>query len=257
MKTLKEIMDLGSFFGVDDMSIIKEYLMQPEIIDKAPQLIVDVMQEKINEYARLRRMQLTWGVQSFGFYYDDFPRNIAAKFVSLTLKHVAKALTEEDYAWAREELPKMKLKNAFYRPLLQDLNMHGAWFKNQDKKKEIEMWDIPAADRKEILNSLYGEHKDDSGKYEELRQLLLETGAATSKGSVMTPEEIEKMNLTHAQRFILFNSFYGLTGKVSMDDVQRQLQAMSPSIYGAIGVEPGSDDAECASTSCEAQFLDN
>ena len=51
-------MDLGSFFGVDDMSIIKEYLMQPEIIDKAPQLIVDVMQEKINEYARLRRMQL-------------------------------------------------------------------------------------------------------------------------------------------------------------------------------------------------------
>ena len=251
MKSLKEIMELGNFLGIDDMSIIKEYLTQPEVIGQAPQLIMDVMQTKIDEYAKLRQMQLTWGIQSFGFYYYDFPRDIASKFVSLTLSHVAKALTDRDYEWARENLPKLKLKNAFYRPLLQDLNMHGAWFKNQDKMKEIEMWDIPSKDRKEILNSLYGEHKDESGKYEELRRLLLEKSTTKFEGTKLTSAEIDKMNLTHAQRFLLFNSFYGLTGTIPMEVAQRRLQATQSQIYGAIGVDPK------AETACEAQFLDN
>lgn len=181
MKSLKEIVELANLLEIDDLTIIKEYLTQPEIINLAPQLIVDIMQTKIDEYAKLRQMQLTWGVQSFGFYYDDFPRDIAAKFVSLTLSHVAKALNERDYEWARENLPKLKLKNAFYRPLLQDLNMHGAWFKNQDKQKEIEMWDIPADKKKEILNSIYGVHKNASYKFEETRKRLLEEGRRMSK----------------------------------------------------------------------------
>lgn len=134
MKSLKELIKSSETGLTDksDITIIKEYLSQPEILEKAPEILVDILQGQINRYVLLRRQQLTWGTMSFDYYYDDFPKDIASEFVHLTLKVIAaEEFNTAELKWIQENVPKLKLKQAFYVPLLDELNGLGYRFQNQ------------------------------------------------------------------------------------------------------------------------------
>ena len=124
-------------YGYSDVSIITAYLKQTENSQEIVPILVDVMQNRIEELENLRRKQLSIGTMSYGFYYDDYPTDVANRFVSMTLKNIAEVpLSEDNKKWCEEHVPKLKLKNAFYRPLLEELHKNGYYFSNDPEKPE-------------------------------------------------------------------------------------------------------------------------
>ena len=138
MKSLKELIEENEgalFHKMSDVEIIRAYLSQPTMLEKAPEILVEILQNQINMYTRLRDNQLIWGTMSFSYYYDDYPKEIASQLVHLTLKHIAEAdFSETDLKWLEENVPNLSLKTAFYMPLLQTINGLGFRFKNQTDK---------------------------------------------------------------------------------------------------------------------------
>lgn len=130
MKDLETLLKEAKLYGESDITIIKRYLTQKELIGEAPQLLTDILQSEINNYIRLRNNQITWGTLPWDDYYKNYPENIAPRLVSLTLKNIAGLeLSENDIEWLKENAPKTKLKAFFFQPLLEQIHKAGIRFK--------------------------------------------------------------------------------------------------------------------------------
>lgn len=134
MKSLEYMMKNGLYSS--DISLIKAYLSQDEVIDQVPQLLTDIMTVKLDEYERLRRKQLERSLsESFVSYFKNYPPEVAGKFVLMYADITAEQeFSEHMVKWIKETVPTLQLVSPFFQEIIYKINQLGVRFANQTNK---------------------------------------------------------------------------------------------------------------------------
>lgn len=73
----------------------------------------------------------------YSYYYQCYPKKYAPVLDGMTHYYIAyESLNEKYLNWARENIPGILLKTAFFRPLLEYLHNEGIFFANEKTKEE-------------------------------------------------------------------------------------------------------------------------
>ena len=131
MRSLKDLMESGFFNS--DISVIKAYLQQLEIISDVPDMLTELMRTQLEEYRRKQRKRDEMHFsEGFEHYFKNYPPEVASKFVLM----YADIAAEEEFSdhmkeWIRTHVPTLKLVSPFYQEIVYRINKLGVRFSNQ------------------------------------------------------------------------------------------------------------------------------
>lgn len=132
MKSLKELVDLGEKCDLPELSVIKAYLSQPEVISDAVPLLTALLQDRIKELEKFKAKQRCWQSAPFDFYYRQFPLEVAAQLDFMSRKLILNlSLSEKDTEWIKENVPNLKKPTAMWHELYEEIHRLGVSFKDE------------------------------------------------------------------------------------------------------------------------------
>lgn len=134
MRKLKEFVDANP--GESDLSIIKAYLSQAEILPQVPDLLTELLHKQINKLEVWKRYQEEWQGLSFDYYYRDFGIDIASRLDKMSrLMILGKEIPGSLESWAREIVPTLDCPCAIWKDLYEWLHKKGIHFKKEPKSR--------------------------------------------------------------------------------------------------------------------------
>ena len=129
--TLKELVAIQDITGASDISIIKEFFTQNDMEEEAIKMIAELSEYKVSKLNQHIYMIKTWASWlPSGYLYENYDLKTATKLHNMELNYLAYncQLSNEFLEWARENVPKIKMPEVYFQPLIQWLDDQGIKF---------------------------------------------------------------------------------------------------------------------------------
>lgn len=134
MRSLKELLNAYSPFGMSDMEIIKTYFIENDLESEALSMIPELAKAQTSkiqkkwDYIRCWSLNTATPCDSKGKRFD---RDTEDKFRRIFAFHLCDEELEENLlGWAKENIPKMEMPRIFFVPAYEWLkNKYGIKFK--------------------------------------------------------------------------------------------------------------------------------
>ena len=136
LTSLKQLVDMQSFTNKSDIDIICDWFSINGLEVEGIEMISKIAKKKMEDDEwKLQKIRSNMS-NTTGFYYSQYPKEVATKFDFLTramqLGYDLNETFYEDYIqWARETIPTLKKPTLFWRELLEFFHNKCIYFKDE------------------------------------------------------------------------------------------------------------------------------
>ena len=134
MTTLKQLVDMQKFNEMSDMQIIKTFFDLNNMEEEGMDLIHELTKIKVGKLKNYQRIIKEWtSYLPSKYLYENYDLDIADRLHVLELDYLSNGceLSSSRLEWAKENIPNIKMPQAYFRPLIEYLDDKGVLFKGE------------------------------------------------------------------------------------------------------------------------------
>ena len=134
MITLKQLVDAQNFTDLSDIDVIKKFFVLNDMEEEGMDLIHTLTKSKIEKLKHKNRVVEEWTSHLPSKYlYENYDLDTADRLHTLELDYLSHGceLSDSRLAWARENIPNIKMPQIYFRPLIEYLDDKGIRFKGE------------------------------------------------------------------------------------------------------------------------------
>ena len=134
MITLKQLVDKQNFTGLSDIEVIRKFFVLNDMEEEGMNLIHTLTKSKVEKLKHKNRVVEEWTSHLPSKYlYENYDLDTADGLHTLELDYLSHGceLSDSRLAWARENIPNIKMPQVYFRPLIEYLDDKGIRFKGE------------------------------------------------------------------------------------------------------------------------------
>ena len=134
MITLKQLVDEQNFTDLSDIDVIKKFFVLNDMEEEGMNLIHTLTKSKVEKLKHKNRVVEEWTSHLPSKYlYENYDLDAADRLHTLELDYLSHGceLSDSRLAWARENIPNIKMPQVYFRPLIEYLDDKGIRFKGE------------------------------------------------------------------------------------------------------------------------------
>ena len=134
MITLKQLVDEQNFTGLSDVDVIRKFFVLNDMEEEGMDLIHTLTKSKVEKLKHKNRVVEEWASHLPAKYlYENYDLDTADRLHTLELDYLSHGceLSDSLLAWARENIPNIKMPQVYFRPLIEYLDDKGIRFKGE------------------------------------------------------------------------------------------------------------------------------
>ena len=134
MITLKQLVDEQNFTGLSDIEVIRKFFISNDMEEEGMNLIHTLTKSKVEKLKHKNRVVEEWTSHLPSKYlYENYDLDTADGLHTLELDYLSHGceLSDSRLAWARENIPNIKMPQVYFRPLIEYLDDKGIRFKGE------------------------------------------------------------------------------------------------------------------------------
>ena len=134
MITLKQLVDEQNFTGLSDVEVIRKFFVLNDMEEEGMDLIHTLTKSKVEKLKHKNRVVEEWASHLPSKYlYENYDLDTADRLHTLELDYLSHdcELSDSRLAWARENIPNIKMPQVYFRPLIEYLDDKGIRFKGE------------------------------------------------------------------------------------------------------------------------------
>ena len=134
MITLKQLVDAQNFTDLSDIDVIKKFFVFNDMEEEGMDLIHTLTKSKVEKLKHKNRVVEEWTSHLPSKYlYENYDLDTADRLHTLELDYLSHGceLSDSRLAWARENIPNIKMPQIYFRPLIEYLDDKGIRFKGE------------------------------------------------------------------------------------------------------------------------------
>ena len=134
MITLKQLVDEQNFTGLSDVEVIRKFFVLNDMEEEGMDLIHKLTKSKIEKLKHKNKVVEEWTSHLPSKYlYENYDLDTADRLHALELDYLSHGceLSDSRLAWARENIPNIKIPQAYFWPLIEYLDDKGIRFKGE------------------------------------------------------------------------------------------------------------------------------
>ena len=134
MITLKQLVDEQNFTGLSDIEVIRKFFVLNDMEEEGMNLIHTLTKSKVEKLKHKNRVVEEWTSHLPSKYlYENYDLDTADGLHTLELDYLSHGceLSDSRLAWARENIPNIKMPQVYFRPLIEYLDDKGIRFKGE------------------------------------------------------------------------------------------------------------------------------
>ena len=134
MITLKQLVDEQNFTGLSDVEVIRKFFVLNDMEEEGMDLIHTLTKSKVEKLKYKNRVVEEWASHLPSKYlYENYDLDTADRLHTLELDYLSHGceLSDSRLAWARENIPSIKMPQVYFRPLIEYLDDKGIRFKGE------------------------------------------------------------------------------------------------------------------------------
>ena len=134
MITLKQLVDEQNFTGLSDVEVIRKFFVLNDMEEEGMNLIHTLTKSKVEKLKHKNRVVEEWTSHLPSKYlYENYDLDTADGLHTLELDYLSHGceLSDSRLAWARENIPNIKMPQVYFWPLIEYLDDKGIRFKGE------------------------------------------------------------------------------------------------------------------------------
>lgn len=134
MITLKQLVDEQNFTSLSDVEIIRKFFVLNDMEEEGMDLIHTLTKSKVEKLKHKNRVVEEWTSHLPSKHlYESYDLDTADRLHTLELDYLSHGceLSDSRLAWARENIPNIKMPQVYFRPLIEYLDDKGIRFKGE------------------------------------------------------------------------------------------------------------------------------
>lgn len=134
MITLKQLVDEQNFTSLSDIEIIRKFFVLNDMEEEGMDLIHTLTKSKVEKLKHKNRVVEEWTSHLPSKHlYENYDLDTADRLHALELDYLSHGceLSDSRLAWARENIPNIKMPQVYFRPLIEYLDNKGIRFKGE------------------------------------------------------------------------------------------------------------------------------
>ena len=134
MIALKQLVDEQNFTGLSDVEVIRKFFVLNDMEEEGMDLIHTLTKSKVEKLKHKNRVVEEWTSHLPSKYlYENYDLDTADGLHTLELDYLSHGceLSDSRLAWARENIPNIKMPQVYFRPLIEYLDDKGIRFKGE------------------------------------------------------------------------------------------------------------------------------
>ena len=134
MIALKQLVDEQNFTDLSDIDVIKKFFVLNDMEEEGMNLMHTLTKSKVEKLKHKNRVVEEWTSHLPSKYlYENYDLDAADRLHTLELDYLSHGceLSDSRLAWARENIPNIKMPQVYFRPLIEYLDDKGIQFKGE------------------------------------------------------------------------------------------------------------------------------
>ena len=134
MITLKQLVDEQNFTGLSDVEVIRKFFVLNDMEEEGMDLIHTLTKSKVEKLKHKNRVVEEWTSHLPSKHlYENYDLDTADRLHTLELDYLSHGceLSDSRLAWARENIPNIKMPQIYFWPLIEYLDDKDIRFKGE------------------------------------------------------------------------------------------------------------------------------